>query len=418
MRPFPINSLAPPSQKSYQPHYDPPTPPPESPASDSMDWTPTQKTFNPAPPRLISQQQPATVEPSPFYGRLPQAPISRAHQLRNPPNQLSFRKASEKQQQNFFKGVARQSSEAGVDDESPTKGSIDMAPPKYFVQTRADTGLESLFDAAFSLGDEPKEVKAARQRRQELLNQQNPSVESHKPLSNVLSVCLLSLALSAWRLANWMQIFRWQLRMGSMVVVALLASKTLLGELQKGQGQATPGRLALSFVEVAGSLVLGSLSFSQTGNSKYLDSEMVDIIGTVLLGGMIVRELWMLVSAPATASISQRPHQQDMQQQHSEGSDIAQALADTSPSPQHWKTKHGTQAIIQPRNTRSKTQRQSFIPSTSLSGLSLSGGGADSDGGSPSPVSSSNVSTFGGNGYGEHTLRSWTGGGPPFRRGI
>ncbi|KAI9715959.1 MAG: hypothetical protein M1812_005593 [Candelaria pacifica] len=419
VRPFPINSLAPASQKSYPSYHDPPTPPPESPVFDSMDWTPTQKTFNPAPPRQLSQPKPALIESSPFYGRLPQAPISKAHQLRNPPNQLSFRKASEQKQQNFFNSVGRRSSEDDGDDDSPTKGGIDMAPPKFFTQQdRADTGLESLFDAAFSLGDEPREVKAARQRRQKLLNQQNSSFESPSPISNVLSVCLLILALSAWKLANWMHLFRWQLRMSAAVVVTFLAGKALLRELQSSQRQTSVRRLVLSSLNAAGSLALGSFSLPTTGISKYMGSELVDIVGTVLLGSMIIRELWSLVSAPVSASIVQAPYQQETQEQHSPGLDIARALADTSPPSQHQETRRGNQTSAQPRTTRSKTQRQSFVPSSSLSGLSLGGGGADSDGGSPSPVSSSTILAFNINGYGDRTLGSWNSGGRQFGRGI
>ncbi|KAI9758824.1 MAG: hypothetical protein M1835_000527, partial [Candelina submexicana] len=416
VRPFPIDSLAPTSQKSYSSYCDPPTPPPESPISDSMDWTPTQKTFNPARPRRISLPKPALTEPSPFYGRLPQAPISKAQQLRNPPNQLTFRKASEQKQQNFFNSVVRRSPENDGDEDSPTKGNIDMAPPRFFTQQdRAHTGLESLFDAAFSIGDEPKEVKAARQRRREALNQRNASVETASPLAHVLGVCLLILALSAWRLASWMQIFGWQLRVGAVAIVALLASKAFFQELHGARSQARPWNLMLTFCETAGSLVLGLLSFFKTDMSKYVDSEVVDIVGTVLLGSMIIRELWMLVSAPASASITQAPCQQDTQQQHSAGSDMALALGDTSSPPsQNQESSRGNQGPTQQRTMRSKAQRQSFVPSTSLSGLSLGGGGADSS----SPMASPTASAFGGEGYRDGRLRSWNGGGGQVGRGM
>ncbi|KAI9828561.1 MAG: hypothetical protein M1819_006553 [Sarea resinae] len=220
---FPINNLAPTPQSQPQP-YHPPTPPPDDFASDAdtdlMDWTPSHAPFTPTPiSRHQHQQAPAAISPSPFYGRLPPAPISSAHRLRNPPaTEPVFKRASPVQQQNFFNSLTGRDSlftpspsksmtstaATNDDDEdeydednddgdgdgddyyanpTPTRNrgqpkqkkkqtqtqAAEMAPPHFFPSAdyRTDTGLESLFDAAFSLGDEPAEIRRLHQNAQQ-----------------------------------------------------------------------------------------------------------------------------------------------------------------------------------------------------------------------------------------------------------
>lgn len=105
----------------------PPTPPPDADAADSMDWEPLsprraspmiRRTHNPIMNHSLPQQQPpipaipaflrpaataSTGEKSPFTGRLPPAPMSPAHRLRNPPAPPQFKPTPLSKQQDFFK---------------------------------------------------------------------------------------------------------------------------------------------------------------------------------------------------------------------------------------------------------------------------------------------------------------------------
>lgn len=146
------------------------------------------------------------VEKSPFRGRLPPAPMSMERRLRNPPTQVSFKKAPLSKQQDFIQRIrssieqakgydrpnAAQAASAAqgvnspfsLDDDSDfspikgrlrsglstneeddaytsaklrTKGSLDLRPGTWTLKSDLDTstGLEDLFAGrSFSIGDE------------------------------------------------------------------------------------------------------------------------------------------------------------------------------------------------------------------------------------------------------------------------
>lgn len=204
--PFPIETLAVKPLPSYQA----PTPP-ESPfdkdGQEPMDWTPSQPQLA-APTNRQNEPSPPVKQPPPragFRGHLPPDIVSPAHRLRNPPNQPSFRAASEATKAAFMTGQSGSNADRGNagklaseespdeddDDSSPTKsvfsvlsspgagagaassrrrgggGGPDFRNPQFFPpgeQRQNETGLESLLQNAFSIG-EPAEVTNSRQRR-------------------------------------------------------------------------------------------------------------------------------------------------------------------------------------------------------------------------------------------------------------
>lgn len=166
---FPVSKLAPVSQQPYTTQYNPPTPPDDEP--DPMDWTPTHTFFQPVPVHALSQKAEITSTASPFYGRIPAAPQSQAQILRNPQNQPSFRKSTVGRKQNFFGRLPPQKKQQkpGV-MHLESQPSFQMAPPKFFPRDdfATDAGLADLFDTAFSLKDEPPEIRAAREQQQQL----------------------------------------------------------------------------------------------------------------------------------------------------------------------------------------------------------------------------------------------------------
>jgi hypothetical protein len=173
--PAPLGRIAPDSQTTNlaslpsPPHsWSPPSPPAED--VDEMEWTPSQeeKPFNPTiPPTSTIGIADTPQTPSPFYGRLPPPPISPAARLRNPPNRPHLRKIPDDKKEALVNNMRGSSLSDNEDNGSNAKGkkhSIAMANPRFFPNddyTR-DTGLESLFDTVFTLGD-PPEVKGQQQ---------------------------------------------------------------------------------------------------------------------------------------------------------------------------------------------------------------------------------------------------------------
>ncbi|KAH0548622.1 hypothetical protein GP486_007834 [Trichoglossum hirsutum] len=174
--PAPIYPTPPNSQTTIlQSLPSPPLPHPERPPSpasdvDEMDWTPSQEQvhFNTnLPPNATISVTGTPQAPSPFYGRLPTQPISPAARLRNPPNQPHLRKITDDQKDLLINNM-RGSLSSGNEDADGSLGkdikqSITLANPRFFPDDdyNRDTGLESLFDTVFTLGDEPPEVAKA-----------------------------------------------------------------------------------------------------------------------------------------------------------------------------------------------------------------------------------------------------------------
>lgn len=138
---FPISSLAPePQRKIWQA----PTPPPDE-DPDAMEWEPSQN-FQPNP-RLPKAKAPSG--PSPFHGALPAKPTNRL--LHPQPERQTPQKEAIGLPPGFFdkrNHLARQKDSSQLPP---------MAQPKFFSQRDrdADTGLEGIFNAVFSLGDTP-----------------------------------------------------------------------------------------------------------------------------------------------------------------------------------------------------------------------------------------------------------------------
>lgn len=206
--PLSLNDLAPlaPRTQRLQPALGhPPTPPPEDEEAEAMDWTPSQKALPPA--KTYLQAKPAPV-PSPFYGRLPPAPKSQAHKLRNPTISSSYPVPSERE--NFFSrknpiDEQDELSEIGTETDSlsrrPSLASPAFAPPRFFPQsTETDTGLESIFSGAFNIDEVPHEVRSARQQSE---STSKPSLRRN-PVAIILRLILifsLSISVAAWSTA-------------------------------------------------------------------------------------------------------------------------------------------------------------------------------------------------------------------------
>ncbi|KAL8996413.1 MAG: hypothetical protein Q9169_004061 [Polycauliona sp. 2 TL-2023] len=208
---FPIEKLAPKPVLPQQSPYQPPTPPPEESDEDTgMDWTP-QHNFRPAKEYNTLQSQPAFHEPPPFHGTLPPAPVSWAQRLRNPA-QPAFHKASDEKKEKFFprktkRIVSDDASEMSSQFSPKNQGlmsgvssPVKFAPPRFFAPAdRMETGLESLFEDAFTLN---KDSKSSRGEMQHLRPDMEPSSMATSPLTRLVTAVLLCMSCIAWDFAT------------------------------------------------------------------------------------------------------------------------------------------------------------------------------------------------------------------------
>ena len=392
-QPFPISNLGPVSQQRHPTLYDPPTPPPDD-ESDAMDWTPTQASFLPVPVHAHTQKAQATTTTSPFYGRIPAAPQSQAQRLRNPRNQPTFRKATAEKQQNFFETMTRRLSPQKHAHNPETQGnesraSFEMAPPKFFprgADLASEAGLVNLFSSAFSLRDEPPEIQAVQERRQQL-SYDPESLQGRGSWARIISICSLGAASLLWKGAATMPLFALYFRLGALGVSATIAGCELLEAIEQTKAFWSLSDILLFVTELAISVFLCGVTCSaEPTHTTY------DTLGMTLLGGMVVQEMWLFILA-----LKHPPHHL-----------TTEATSPPSPSPEASFPEPIPSAVTpptrsrvreppipvspmqlqsrEPHMTRSRTKRESFIPSTSLSGLSL--GTAQSDYGSPSDTSS------------------------------
>ena len=195
---LPIDKLAP---KNTELVYNPPTPPPENNYyqdhdPDAMEWTPTRATFIPIP---HTTPTPVQIPDFSSFSRLPPAPRGPAARLRNPQREGFFKAlSSPKSPINFFK---RSSATTATEQQLSKKpgDEIDMAPPQFFPASdyTADTGLETLFDAAFSMRDDPVEIRAVKQEDALVRHHQHRLVLSASFLLVILFASS-AIALSVW----------------------------------------------------------------------------------------------------------------------------------------------------------------------------------------------------------------------------
>ncbi|RVX70246.1 hypothetical protein B0A52_05579 [Exophiala mesophila] len=138
-RAFNIDSLSSVSAQTYE-AWKPPSPPD---TGDSMDWTPTQPTFSPAPKPV----RVAPSGPSPFFGKLP---ALNAKGIRTNSGQQMKPKEAIGLPPGFFD----KKPSSALSPQGPQPPSDAFAQPKFFgLQGQADTGLEKIFDSVFSLKD-------------------------------------------------------------------------------------------------------------------------------------------------------------------------------------------------------------------------------------------------------------------------
>lgn len=270
-----------------------------------MEWTPQHK-FQPPVTYRAPQMKAVFNEPSPFHGVIPPAPVSWAQRLRNPPNQLAFHKASEEKKENFFsKKNKRIISDAASDvssvapsvadssileEDSPVK----FAPPRFFAPAeRMETGLESLFGDAFSLGKEPS---LGQQDSQILL-----SPAASTPLPRLLAVLLLCISCITWDYASAMPpASRQHIRPISIAIPALVTSYNLYSTFNIPPNDRNLSYVALQVIELTIAAVFARLiSVLSYGEEE----DGITAFGLWYLMAVTVQEMWSFISCLAAPSV-------------------------------------------------------------------------------------------------------------------
>ncbi|EGD93823.1 hypothetical protein TESG_01356 [Trichophyton tonsurans CBS 112818] len=203
---FPIASLAPRRLATPEP-YIPPTPPldPRQEDVDAMDWTPSRPSLQ-VPVKPISQQTPALSSSMLFQGQLPQVPKPPAWNLRNPV--AGKVEQIQKKPNPFHQAPVLQPTRPSLEEDEieteedeedqkhkPVRTDAVFAAPKFFPPgLTAETGLENLFDQAFSIADGPNAQQ--NQPGQASINQKS-AASGNKP-THVLRITLLLSCLVLW----------------------------------------------------------------------------------------------------------------------------------------------------------------------------------------------------------------------------
>lgn len=349
--PLSLNDLAPLAAKTQrlQPALGhPPTPPPDEEEAEAMDWTPSQKALPPA--KTYLQAKPAPI-PSPFYGRLPAAPKSQAHKLRNPTISSSYPVPSERE--NFF---SRQTlideqdefSEIGTEADAlsrrPSFASTAFAPPRFFpLSTETDTGLESIFSGAFNIEEIPHEVRAARQQ-----NESTPkSPLRRNPVAiifRLIFIFSLCISVAAWSTAPNGPDSSVRNQLSSLSAAIMIA---FLGIMLTIRRRDYPGLwidITIYSSEICFSTMIGSsIQTNKTTTNGY---DRLRLPGLILLCGMILHQCLDLVSQ---LFINTHTHQSSSQPEQQQ----------TQPPP----TNQGS-SVLSPQSQQQQQQKQSSPPTT------------------------------------------------------
>ena len=267
------------------PPYQPPTPPPEDDETDAMDVDTPKKNYN-LGPSIHRQPQVMQHGPSPFYGKLPPAPISQEHRLRNPPNKPSFQKTSPEMQEKFFQSMTGRTK--NIANASKSKPEPIMREQRLFTERDrkdAETGLESWFSDFFTLGEVPQSVaRPAIQVPQDAISL-NPYFA--KLRSQIVPVLVLFMSSCMWSCARRWPSISIYLYFSSIGLAAVVAATRLKWTLRSAQPNHSD--LLLCAVELYCVLAFGY----QMRQAVMLDFDIEEVLKSLpywFFGFMIIQE--------------------------------------------------------------------------------------------------------------------------------
>ncbi|PGH04102.1 hypothetical protein AJ79_07202 [Helicocarpus griseus UAMH5409] len=351
---FPVNSLAPAPAPAEAPSYIPPSPQTDIvDDADAMDWTPSQQSLQiSVNPKPVSR--PAPSGPLPFQGQLPPVPKPPAWQLRNPVPEQPVLKAPEHKPNPFHNAPVLQPKLTASQESRVTPTDNFMAPPKFFPPSdfATDTGLESLFDKAFSIRDDPVDVqKHGWNLRSSKLHA--ATANSTARSSRILKWVLLGLSVSILLAAQVFQLPGNSVETAVIGISFLVAGFSLLESLMRPLAAWSAVDIILSVIELVACVYLATYP-SQGG----YDSYKLDRAGKCLVAFMAGQEMIALGSLPARKtgpknSTTDQPSQdreppQPSQQTNQRQVQKYQEPHKTEPNPPSFTSKQSFSSSIQP----------------------------------------------------------------------
>jgi hypothetical protein len=106
-------------------------------------------------PRRAFGESPVSNNQSPFWYKVPAAPTTPSHRLRNPPNAPILRSKPVEQESIFFRGAAKRK-----DGNESEEHEVAFKPPSFFAPQETNdeaNGLADLLSQSFTLGQEQSE---------------------------------------------------------------------------------------------------------------------------------------------------------------------------------------------------------------------------------------------------------------------
>lgn len=262
---------------------------------DMMDWSPAQnqsgyRAFNSTQSiqhdAELFNQSPIASQPAPFWYKVPPAPTTPAQRLRNPPNQPRFRVSSQEVKENFFNNVTRRAQASGSPVEpQPILGGgrstheIEFAQQKFFPPSPPSEAGENLAEllTSFSLSSETETSKN--------------TAKGHRVRHSCQALILLL------GLVFWNQALHHPTGQTRNVTLAVMCACACLGVRTILDNMKAIAEKQHNLVQTVGTILGGiELVAAIYGIQEILvghgDCANYASLGTILIGGMMVYEIW------------------------------------------------------------------------------------------------------------------------------
>ncbi|KFY93348.1 hypothetical protein V500_03755 [Pseudogymnoascus sp. VKM F-4518 (FW-2643)] len=270
-----------------------------APDPDEMEWMPSQSVHRAFNSGLSAQrdgqhfnQAPSGPESSPFWFKVPPAPITPARKLRNPPNQPLLSAPSAEVKQNFFNKMTSNMlpSQGSQAPRESSRRDVAFAQPKFFPPDALEdtTGLADAFGAAFSF-DEREAAENERAAREKAQSQDNTTASV---LSGNLTAVALGVLLWFWNLSFHRPTeYSRSMTQAAMTGCILIGLRSLMDHTTVAISK-TASRWSVAFAVLAAIESAAAVYILVASNGVTPDAiGPFRTYGSVLFGAMILRQL-------------------------------------------------------------------------------------------------------------------------------
>ncbi|KAE9574043.1 Integral inner nuclear membrane protein ima1 [Colletotrichum fructicola] len=275
--------------------------------SEEMDWSPTQskhRAFNdfgpPKAPNQVFGQPEQGPNSSPFWYKVPPAPIAPAQRLRNGPKPLLTKPAERK---SIFATSSMQAAKSSSGAQKEGLQDVAFAQPTFFAPSASNptdprSSLADLLNTSFSLSqdDEDQDVHGnvqSRNRKAQAANAGSLARSARLRNSRLLDVFTLAILLAAWLHATSASYpYSRDVMLGAMMLTMATAIHLTGDAIRTMRREPTPSWASI----INTSLGIGELAVACHFALQIWDSRMSgptsSLPGAAVIGGMLVHELW------------------------------------------------------------------------------------------------------------------------------